>query len=50
MGLKQGPRIGALLESVQTAQLDGEIKTREEAIELVKSLEPSLQSSAAQSR
>ena len=50
IGLKQGPRIGALLEAVQTAQLDGEIKTREEAIELVKSLEPSLQSSAAQSR
>jgi len=47
IGLKQGPRIGALLEAVQTAQLDGEIKTREEAIELVKSLEPSLQSSAA---
>ncbi|HYY30272.1 MAG TPA: CCA tRNA nucleotidyltransferase [Chthoniobacterales bacterium] len=50
MGLKQGPRIGALLEAVQTAQLDGEIKTREEAIELVKSLEPGLQNSAARSR
>jgi putative nucleotidyltransferase with HDIG domain len=50
MGLKQGPRIGALLEAVQTAQLDGEIKTREEAIELVKSLEPSLQRSALGSR
>ncbi len=42
MGLKQGPRIGALLEAVQTAQLDGEIKTREEALQLVKTLEPGL--------
>jgi putative nucleotidyltransferase with HDIG domain len=42
MGLKQGPRIGALLEAVQTAQLDGEIKTREEALQLVKRLEPTL--------
>jgi putative nucleotidyltransferase with HDIG domain len=38
MGLKQGPRIGELLEAVQTAQLEGEIKTRAEAIELLKSL------------
>jgi putative nucleotidyltransferase with HDIG domain len=49
MGLKQGPRIGALLEAVQTAQLDGEIKTREEAIELVKSLEPNLRCSTGRS-
>jgi len=40
--LKQGPRIGVLLEAVQTAQLDGEIKTREEALQLVKTLEPGL--------
>ncbi len=39
MGMKQGPRIGAVLDAVQTAQLDGEIKTREEAVELVKRLE-----------
>jgi poly(A) polymerase len=38
LGLKPGPRIGELLEAVQTAQLEGEIKTREEAIELVKAL------------
>jgi tRNA nucleotidyltransferase/poly(A) polymerase len=42
MGLKQGPRIGELLEAVQTAQLDGEIKTRDEAIQLLKTLEPGL--------
>lgn len=42
MGLTQGPRIGALLEAVQTAQLDGEIKTREEALQLLKTLEPGL--------
>jgi hypothetical protein len=38
MGLKEGPRIGALLEAVQTAQLDGEIKTREEALQLLQRL------------
>jgi putative nucleotidyltransferase with HDIG domain len=38
MGLKPGPRIGELLEAVQTAQLEGEIKTRPEAMELLKSL------------
>src|SRR6202008_2673566 len=42
MGLKQGPRIGELLEAVQTAQLDGEIKTRDEAMQLLKTLEPGL--------
>lgn len=42
MGLTQGPRIGALLEAVQTAQLDGEINTREEALHLLKALEPGL--------
>jgi len=36
MGLKPGPRIGELLEAVQTAQLEGEIKTRAEAIEWLK--------------
>ena len=39
LGLKPGPRIGQLLEAIQTAQLEGEVKTRDEAFELLKSLE-----------
>ena len=38
MGLKPGPRIGELLEAVQTAQLEGEIKTRMEALELLRTM------------
>jgi putative nucleotidyltransferase with HDIG domain len=38
MGLKPGPRIGELLEAVQTAQLEGEIKTRSEALELLRTM------------
>ena len=38
MGLKPGPRIGQLLEAIQTAQLEGEVKTRAEAMELLKAL------------
>jgi poly(A) polymerase len=38
MGLKPGPKIGELLERVQTAQLEGEVTTRAEAIELLKTL------------
>jgi len=38
MGLKPGPRIGELLEAVQTAQLEGEVKTRAQAIELLQAL------------
>jgi putative nucleotidyltransferase with HDIG domain len=38
MGLAPGPRIGELLEAVQTAQLEGEIKTRTEALELLRRL------------
>ena len=38
MGLKPGPKIGELLERVQTAQLEGEVKTRAEAIELLKTM------------
>ena len=38
MGLKPGPRIGELLEAVQTAQLEGEVKTRAEAMELLRGL------------
>ena len=39
LGLKPGPRIGQLLEAIQTAQLEGEVTTRDEAFELLKSLE-----------
>jgi hypothetical protein len=42
LGLKPGPRIGELLEAIQTAQLEGEITTRAEAFERLKSLEPAL--------
>jgi tRNA nucleotidyltransferase/poly(A) polymerase len=38
MGLTPGPRFGELLEAIQTAQLEGEIKTREEALELLKKI------------
>jgi putative nucleotidyltransferase with HDIG domain len=38
MGLTPGPKIGELLEAVQTAQLEGEITTRAEALEFLKSL------------
>jgi putative nucleotidyltransferase with HDIG domain len=38
MGLEPGPRIGELLEAVQTAQLEGEIKTRSEALELLRTM------------
>ena len=42
LGLKPGPRIGELLEAIQTAQLEGEITTRAEAFERLKSLELAL--------
>jgi tRNA nucleotidyltransferase/poly(A) polymerase len=38
MGLTPGPRVGELLEAVQTAQLEGEIKTRAEALELLRTM------------
>jgi tRNA nucleotidyltransferase/poly(A) polymerase len=38
MGLTPGPRLGELLEAVQTAQLEGEIKTRAEALELLRTM------------
>jgi poly(A) polymerase len=38
MGLTPGPRIGELLEAVQTAQLEGEVKTRVEALELLRTM------------
>ena len=49
LGLKPGPRIGELLEAIQTAQLEGEITTRAEALERLKSLEPELRGSASAS-
>jgi poly(A) polymerase len=42
LGMTPGPRIGELLHAIQTAQLEGEIKTRSEAIDLLKTLEPTL--------
>jgi len=36
MGLKPGPEFGEILEAVETRQLEGEFKTREEALEWVK--------------
>jgi tRNA nucleotidyltransferase/poly(A) polymerase len=42
LGLKPGPRFGEILEAVQTAQLDGEIKDRAGALRLVQRLEPSI--------
>ena len=37
-GLKEGPRIGELLEAVREAQVEGEVRTKEEALALVKGL------------
>jgi poly(A) polymerase len=42
LGLKPGPRFGEILEAVQTAQLDGEIKDRAGALRLLQTLEPSI--------
>jgi putative nucleotidyltransferase with HDIG domain len=42
LGLKPGPRIGQLLEEIQTAQLEGEVISREQAFELLRRLEPGL--------
>ncbi len=36
LGLKPGPRFGEILEAVETSQLEGTLKTRDEAIEWVK--------------
>jgi tRNA nucleotidyltransferase/poly(A) polymerase len=38
LGLSPGPRFGEILEKVQTAQLEGEIRSREEAFALVQQL------------
>jgi putative nucleotidyltransferase with HDIG domain len=42
LGLKPSPRFGEILEAVQTAQLDGEIRDRPGALKLLQSLEPSI--------
>ena len=36
LGLKPGPRFGEILEAVETRQLEGSLRTREEALEWVK--------------
>ena len=36
MGLKPGPKFGEILEAVETRQLEGGLKTREEALEWVR--------------
>ena len=38
LGLLPGPRIGEILEAVQTAQLEGEVLGREEALKLVEKM------------
>jgi poly(A) polymerase len=43
LGLKQGPKFGEILEAVETRQLEGSLRTRDEALEWVKR-EYSLQS------
>ncbi len=42
LGLKPGPRIGELLEAIQTAQLEREVTTRDQAVDLLVLLEPGL--------
>ncbi len=37
-GLAQGPRIGALLESLREAQAVGQVRTRDEAETLIRGL------------
>ena len=36
LGLKPGPRIGEILEAVETRQLEGELRSRDQALEWVK--------------
>ena len=36
LGLKPGPKFGEILEAVETRQLEGNLRTREEALEWVK--------------
>jgi poly(A) polymerase len=36
LGLKPGPKFGEILEAVETRQLEGRLRTREEALEWLK--------------
>jgi hypothetical protein len=36
LGLHPGPAVGRLLEAVREAQVDGEVKTPEEALEFIR--------------
>ena len=36
LGLKPGPKFGEILEAVETRQLEGRLRTRDEALEWVK--------------
>ncbi len=36
MGMKPGPKFGEILEAIETRQLEGELRTREEALDWVK--------------
>jgi len=36
LGLKPGPKFGEILEAVQTRQLEGTLRTRDEALEWIK--------------
>ncbi len=45
-GLEEGPRIGELLEAVREAQVEGEVRTREEALALVEGLLAGVQAPA----
>jgi poly(A) polymerase len=37
LGYPPGPRVGQILNSIRLKQVDGEIKTREEALEVLQS-------------
>ena len=36
LGLKPGPKFGEILEAVETGQLEGTLRTRDEALEWIK--------------
>jgi tRNA nucleotidyltransferase/poly(A) polymerase len=42
LGLAPGPRFGEILEAVQTAQLEGEVRDRPEALRLLQRIEPAI--------
>jgi poly(A) polymerase len=42
LGLAPGPRFGEILEAVQTAQLEGEVRDRSEALRHLRRLEPAI--------